>query len=105
MHALQTPLLLLDVLLLASVPIGTALWVVFADVLMILFGLWGAITSHHYRSGAMTHDNSRKQNRAAMCCCIQCKVTSYKFYASEAFSSVFKLNFNLLKDKDRSEKA
>lgn len=49
--ALQTPLLLLDVLMLATVPIGTALWVVFADVLMILFGLFGAITSHHYRLG------------------------------------------------------
>lgn len=51
--ALQTPLLLLDVLMLATVPIGTALWVVFADVLMILFGLFGAITSHHYRLGLM----------------------------------------------------
>jgi hypothetical protein len=50
--ALQTPLLLLDVLMLATVPIGTALWVVFADVLMILFGLFGAITSHHYRLGS-----------------------------------------------------
>jgi hypothetical protein len=36
---LQTPLLLLDVLLLGAVPVGTAMWVVFADVLMILFGL------------------------------------------------------------------
>ncbi len=35
--------------MLATVPVGTALWVVFADVLMILFGLFGAITSHHYR--------------------------------------------------------
>lgn len=50
---LQTPLLLLDVLLLASVPIGTALWVTFADVLMILFGLFGAITSHHYRCASL----------------------------------------------------
>lgn len=50
----QTPLLLLDVLLLAAVPVGTALWVVFADILMILFGLFGAITSHHYRCAGLT---------------------------------------------------
>jgi bacteriorhodopsin len=46
-----TPLLLLEVLLLASVPVGTALWVMFADIAMILFGLFGAITDHYYRWG------------------------------------------------------
>jgi bacteriorhodopsin len=46
-----TPLLLLEVLLLAAVPVGTALWVVFADIAMIVFGLFGAITDHYYRWG------------------------------------------------------
>lgn len=46
-----TPLLLLDLLMVAAVPVGTALWILASDVFMILFGLFGAISTHKYRWG------------------------------------------------------
>lgn len=46
-----TPLLLLDLLMIAAVPVGTALWILTADVFMILLGLFGAISTHKYRWG------------------------------------------------------
>lgn len=46
-----TPLLLLDLLMLAAVPLGTFIWVAIADIAMILFGLFGAITEWRFRWG------------------------------------------------------
>jgi len=41
-----TPLLLLDVLLLSGASIGDTLWIVAADVLMIITGLISAMVHH-----------------------------------------------------------
>ena len=46
---ITTPLLLLDLLLMAALPLGDTLWIVFADVAMILTGLFGALTSSHFK--------------------------------------------------------
>lgn len=40
-----TPLLLLDLLLLTGMPIGVALWIVLADIAMIMLGLFGALST------------------------------------------------------------
>ncbi|KAK9798164.1 hypothetical protein WJX73_003251 [Symbiochloris irregularis] len=48
---LTTPLLLLDLLLIAAVPFGTALWIITADILMIVTGMFGALCSHKFKWG------------------------------------------------------
>lgn len=49
--AFTTPLLLLDLLLMAACPIGTALWIIAADVFMILLGLFGGVNTHKFKWG------------------------------------------------------
>lgn len=46
-----TPLLLVDILLIAGVSFGTTLWILFSDVAMIVLGLFGAITPGKYKWG------------------------------------------------------
>lgn len=46
-----TPLLLLDVLLIAGTPFGTTLWIMFCDVAMIVLGLFGAVTVGKFKWG------------------------------------------------------
>ncbi|EIE22144.1 family A G protein-coupled receptor-like protein [Coccomyxa subellipsoidea C-169] len=46
-----TPLLLLDIILLTGIPIGVTLWIVLADVAMIMLGLFGALSTNSYRWG------------------------------------------------------
>ena len=46
---MTTPLLLLDLLLMAALPIGDTLWIVFADIAMILTGLFGALSDTHFK--------------------------------------------------------
>jgi bacteriorhodopsin len=46
-----TPLLLLDVLLIAGTSFGTTLWIMFADIAMIILGLFGAVTVGKYKWG------------------------------------------------------
>lgn len=48
---ITTPLLLLDILLLTGCPIATTLWILFADEVMILAGLFGAVLSSRYKWG------------------------------------------------------
>ncbi|KAK9834321.1 hypothetical protein WJX81_006955 [Elliptochloris bilobata] len=48
---ITTPMLLLDLLLLSSVPVGTVLWVIVADIFMIVLGLMGALSNYGYRWG------------------------------------------------------
>jgi len=46
-----TPLLLLDVLLIAGTPFGTTVWIMFCDLAMIVLGLFGAVTVGKYKWG------------------------------------------------------
>lgn len=46
-----TPLLLLDLLLIAAVPVAVAMWIIVADIMMIVIGLFGALSSHGPRWG------------------------------------------------------
>jgi bacteriorhodopsin len=48
---MTTPLLLLDVLLLAGTPFGTCLWIIFCDIAMIVLGLFGAVTTTKFKWG------------------------------------------------------
>jgi bacteriorhodopsin len=49
--AITTPLLLLDILLLAGLSIGDTLWILFADIAMIVTGLFGALLPNRYKWG------------------------------------------------------
>lgn len=49
--SITTPLLLLDILLLAGLPVGDTLWIVFADLGMIVTGLFGALLPNRYKWG------------------------------------------------------
>ncbi|KAK9828298.1 hypothetical protein WJX74_007622 [Apatococcus lobatus] len=46
-----TPLLLLDLMIMAAVPVAVATWVVVADIFMIVIGLFAALSSHNPRWG------------------------------------------------------
>nr|AHH02116.1 protein 118 [synthetic construct] len=48
---ITTPLLLLDILLMAGLSIGDTLWIVAADLAMILTGLFGALLPNRYKWG------------------------------------------------------
>jgi bacteriorhodopsin len=48
---ITTPLLLLDIILLAGLSIGDTLWIVFADIAMIVTGLFGALLPNRYKWG------------------------------------------------------
>lgn len=48
---ITTPLLLLDILLLAGLSVGDTLWIVFADIGMIVTGLFGALLPNRYKWG------------------------------------------------------
>jgi Bacteriorhodopsin-like protein len=50
--AITTPLLLLDILLMSGLAIGDTLWIVFADIAMIVTGLFGALLPNRYKWGA-----------------------------------------------------
>ena len=47
--SITTPLLLVDVLLMARLPITAAAWAVFADLAMIITGLIGAVVGDSFR--------------------------------------------------------
>ncbi|KAK9865530.1 hypothetical protein WJX84_007493 [Apatococcus fuscideae] len=46
-----TPLLLLDLLVMAAVPVAVVTWIIVADIFMIVLGLFGALSSHNARWG------------------------------------------------------
>ena len=43
---LTTPLLLLDLLILTDITVATTIWIMAADIFMIVFGLFGAVSDH-----------------------------------------------------------
>ena len=43
---LTTPLLLLDLLILTDITVATTIWIMAADIFMIIFGLFGAVSDH-----------------------------------------------------------
>jgi Bacteriorhodopsin-like protein len=71
--AITTPLLLLDILLLAGLSIGDTLWILFADIAMIATGLFGALLPNRYKWGGhhmkcrVTRDICRPMAVAACC--------------------------------------
>lgn len=50
---ITTPLLLVDVLLIAKLPTSSWFFAIFADVAMVLTGLFGGLVTENYRSGAL----------------------------------------------------
>ncbi|KAL3159414.1 hypothetical protein ABBQ38_009844 [Trebouxia sp. C0009 RCD-2024] len=46
-----TPLLILDLLLMAACPVGTAMWIIGADIFMIVLGLAGGVNTHKFKWG------------------------------------------------------
>jgi len=46
-----TPLILLDVILMGNVALGATLWIILADIAMIVLGLFGALSTNQYRWG------------------------------------------------------
>lgn len=68
--AITTPLLLLDILLLAGLSIGDTLWILFADIAMIVTGLFGALLPNRYKWGGC-HMSCRARYAAEMAagCC------------------------------------
>ena len=46
---ITTPLLLVDVLLMARLPITAAVWAIFADIAMIVTGLIGGLVADQFR--------------------------------------------------------